>query len=215
MQHVTIDDIRRTIDIVNEAIVNCESAIGPNQKQAALKRAFVATCRFLRKLLASDFFDDYAKLIQGLEPGFAHTLGDLAADHPALAILHEPEKFEEFLTFERELLMKAGFAPDLSADIVQAVRQAYEELFREDFTVGGFCASITSYKDLVCDEGEKTPRQARDLFDLLGGFGLVAVDAGTLAVAGPAAPLAVPIMVALSGAVGGAFASRAIGAVPA
>lgn len=204
---VTAEDIRSTIDIVNKAMVDYEAAADSRgQQAAALKRAFAATCRLLKKVLASNFFDEYEKLIAGLEPGHVRTLGDLARDHPALAILHDPDQFNNFLENERDLLLNAKFDSDYAAYLVQSVRHSYEELFREDFTPSNFRGTVNAFKEIICNAKVKTKGDGGRILIFLGGLALIAVDT--------AAAVAAPIPAALSAAIGGAFVAQVAGALP-
>lgn len=205
MANVTAEDIRRTIEIVNQAIIDYEVADAKRKKQTSLKRAFVATCRLLKQILASNFFDEYEKLIDALEPGFARSLGDLVRDHPALAILHDPDQFDRFLEFERDLLLKANFDPDYTAHLIQSVKDSYEELFREDFTPSNFRGCVNAYKEMICNRKDSSGGDAARALIFLGGLALIAVDTAAIAAA--------PIPAALSAAMGGAFVSQIAGGV--
>jgi hypothetical protein len=204
---VTAEDIRSTIEIVNKAMVDYEATDSNKQKEAVLKQAFVATCRLLKKILASNFFDEYEKLIAGLEPGYARTLGDLARDHPALAILHDPDQFNNFLENERELLLNAKFDTDYAAYLIQSVRHSYEELFREDFTPPNFRGTVNAFKEVICNAKIKSKGDGSRILIFLGGLALISVDT--------AAAIVAPIPAALSGAIGGAFVSQVAGVVAA
>jgi hypothetical protein len=213
MPNIITDDIGRTIDLVNQAIVDYECAGSQKERETSLRRAFVATCQFLKRLLASNFFEEYAKLIEGLAPGYSSSLADLVVGHPALAILHDKDQFHKFLEFERDLLHKAKFDPDFVGHIIQSVKQSFEELFKVDFTPATFRECVMAYKEVICKEGDKTPNDANNAVSFLSGLALISVDTAAGALLAPAPPVAVTVSVALSGAIGSSFASRAIGAV--
>jgi hypothetical protein len=154
------------------------------------------------KILASNFFEEYAKLIDALEPGYSSSLADLVVGHPALAILHDKRQFQDFLEFERDLLHKAKFDPDVAGHIIQSVNQSYEELFKVDFTVASFRDCVTSYKEMICKEGDKTPNDANNALSFLSGLALISVVAAAGVLLAPAPPVGVAVSVALSGALG-------------